>query len=358
MKKCMYLVLAAFMLGACSSDPKDDPTPTPEPPEYATTLTVVSAPDSVKVETSATLKFTVEQENHPEDFEVKVDTIVPYYYKNMDLMYGSIEGIPEGGYYLKGVDKEVGKVNIKINGKDLKDFTSIQAGKENTITVSNPTAVGEYKIILYITDKYDRLEKKEIILKAWAPEITVKFYTKNIGFDEDTYFEDLNRKYSYSPLSEELKGLRCDTIYTQEEFKRVVLPDGSIGYDSVTTTIPGQCLMCYIGQDGNEEFQTIQASSSLLIEKGKILSTTTWASRFDGVEGNFAPRKGFHGIMFETSTLTDVGSQMYTIRIVDKWGQEKLATIVYKAFGIDEAIPEYCTQSDEIKFWWSHRIPD
>lgn len=348
----MYLVLAAFMLGACSSDPKDDPTPTPEPPEYATTLTVVSAPDSVKVETSATLKFTVEQENHPEDFEVKVDMVMPSYYQYLSVVTTS------NGYEYSYMNQMIGEVDITINGKEIKDFTSIQAGKENTLYFSNPTAVGEYKIILYITDKYDRLEKKEIILKAWAPEITVKFYTKNIGFDEDTYFEDLNRKYSYSPLSEELKGLRCDTIYTQEEFKRVVLPDGSIGYDSVTTTIPGQCLMCYIGQEGGEDFQVLQAGNGLTLNNYKYASTTTWESRFDGKDGNFAPRKGFHGIMFETSTLTDVGSQLYTIRIVDKWGQEKLATIVYKAFGIDETIPEYCTQSDEIKFWWSHRIPD
>lgn len=354
MKKCMYLVLAAFMLGACSSDPKDDPTPTPEPPEYATTLTVVSAPDSVKVETSATLKFTVEQENHPEDFEVKVDMVMPNYW----LFWSYDE---KGEKVFLDEYKRTGSADIQINGKEIKDFTSIQPGKENTITVSNPTAVGEYKIILYITDKYDRLEKKEIILKAWAPEITVKFYTKNIGFDEDTYFEDLNRKYSYSPLSEELKGLRCDTIYTQEEFKRVVLPDGSIGYDSVTTTIPGQCLMCYIGQEEGEDFQVFRASGNLELNADKkTLSDTYFETRVDAKEAGvgYIKKQGFHGIFFETSTLTKVGSYYYTLVIVDKWGQEKLATIVYKAFGIDETIPEYCTQSDEIKFWWSHRIPD
>ena len=217
---------------------------------------------------------------------------------------------------------------------------------------SNPTAVGEYKVILNVTDKYNRTTRKEIKLNVWSPEIVVKFYTKNIGFDEDNYFKDLNDKYTNNPLSEELKGLRCDTIYTQEIPKH-----GELGL----WTIPGQSMICYIGQEGGEDFQIFTASPvKILGTDKKPLTNTSFAHRVDGKENGvgYITKQGFHGIMFETSTLTRVGSYYYTLWLIDKWGKEKLATIVYKAFGRNETIPEHCTPSNEINFWWSHRIPD
>ena len=213
---------------------------------------------------------------------------------------------------------------------------------------SNPTAVGEYKVILNVTDKYNRTTRKEIKLNVWSPEIVVKFYNYFPGFDQDQYFDMLNKKFTYNPLSEELKGLECDTIYTQESPTNYPVPG--------SWTVPGQGIVCYIGQEGDNEIQSIQASSSFLIEKGKILSSTTWASQLDGKGGDFEPRKGFHGVLFETSTLTRVGSQYYTIRVIDKWGKEKMATIVYKAFGRNETIPEHCTPSEDL--WWAHYIAD
>ena len=338
----MYLsfLYAVVLLVACSNDPKDDPNPIPSD---QTEISITNLPDSVKVESSAEVKFTVTQKGHDEKFSVKVDTVMASYYSKIWFDTETDEKT-----YLEK-DKVMGKADITINGKNLANVTSLTNGEENTIVFSNPTAVGEYKVILNVTDKYNRTTRKEIKLKVWSPEIVVKFYTKNIGFDEDNYFKDLNDKYTNNPLSEELKGLRCDTIYTQEIPKH-----GEPGL----WTIPGQSMICYIGQEGDNEIQSIQASSSFLIEKGKILSSTTWASQLDGKGGDFEPRKGFHGVMFETSTLTRVGTQYYTIRVIDKWGKEKMATIVYKAFGRNETIPEHCTPSNEINFWWSHRIPD
>ena len=340
-KKFVYLsfLYIAILLVACSNDPKDDPNPTE--------ISITNLPDSVKVESSAEVKFTVTQKGHDEKFSVKVDTVMVSYFQYVTLSFGSIEGIPDGGYFWEGENKHYGKADITINGKNLADVTSLTNGEENTIVFSNPTAVGEYKVILNVTDKYNRTTRKEIKLNVWSPEIVVKFYTKNIGFDQDQYFDMLNKKFTYNPLSEELKGLRCDTIYTQEIPKH-----GEPGL----WTIPGQSMICYIGQEGDNEIQSIQASSSFLIEKGKILSSTTWASQLDGKGGDFEPRKGFHGVMFETSTLTRVGSQYYTIRVIDKWGKEKMATIVYKAFGRNETIPEHCTPSEDL--WWAHYIAD
>ena len=345
-KKCMYLsfLYAVVLLVACSNDPKDDPN---HIPSDQTEISITNLPDSVKVESSAEVKFTVTQKGHDEKFSVKVDTVMVSYFQYVTLSFGSIEGIPDGGYFWEGENKHYGKADITINGKNLADVTSLANGEENTIVFSNPTAVGEYKVILNVTDKYNRTTRKEIKLNVWSPEIVVKFYTKNIGFDQDQYFDMLNKKFTYNPLSEELKGLRCDTIYTQEIPKH-----GEPGL----WTIPGQSMICYIGQEGDNEIQSIQASSSFLIEKGKILSSTTWASQLDGKGGDFEPRKGFHGVMFETSTLTRVGSQYYTIRVIDKWGKEKMATIVYKAFGRNETIPEHCTPSEDL--WWAHYIAD
>ena len=341
-KKFVYLsfLYIAILLVACSNDPKDDPNPTE--------ISITNLPDSVKVESSAEVKFTVTQKGHDEKFSVKVDTVMVSYFQYVTLSFGSIEGIPDGGYFWEGENKHYGKADITINGKNLADVTSLTNGEENTIVFSNPTAVGEYKVILNVTDKYNRTTRKEIKLNVWSPEIVVKFYTKNIGFDQDQYFDMLNKKFTYNPLSEELKGLECDTIYTQESPTNYPVPG--------SWTVPGQGIVCYIGQEGDNEIQSIQASSSFLIEKGKILSSTTWASQLDGKGGDFEPRKGFHGVMFETSTLTRVGSQYYTIRVIDKWGKEKMATIVYKAFGRNETIPEHCTPSEDL--WWAHYIAD
>ena len=346
-KKCMYLsfLYAVVLLVACSNDPKDAPNPIPSD---QTEISITNLPDSVKVESSAEVKFTVTQKGHDEKFSVKVDTVMASYFQYVTLSFGSIEGIPDGGYFWEGENKHYGKADITINGKNLADVTSLANGEENTIVFSNPTAVGEYKVILNVTDKYNRTTRKEIKLNVWSPEIVVKFYTKNIGFDQDQYFDMLNKKFTYNPLSEELKGLECDTIYTQESPTNYPVPG--------SWTVPGQGIVCYIGQEGDNEIQSIQASSSFLIEKGKILSSTTWASQLDGKGGDFEPRKGFHGVMFETSTLTRVGSQYYTIRVIDKWGKEKMATIVYKAFGRNETIPEHCTPSEDL--WWAHYIAD
>ena len=338
-KKFVYLsfLYIAILLVACSNDPKDDPNPTE--------ISITNLPDSVKVESSAEVKFTVTQNEHNENFSVKVDTLVASYYT-----FWQYDDKGEKVFFEE--NKVMGKADITINGKNLADVTSLTNGEENTIVFSNPTAVGEYKVILNVTDKYNRTTRKEIKLKVWSPEIVVKFYTKNIGFDEDNYFKDLNDKYTNNPLSEELKGLRCDTIYTQEIPKH-----GELGL----WTIPGQSMICYIGQEGGEDFQIFTASPvKILGTDKKPLTNTSFAHRVDGKENGvgYITKQGFHGIMFETSTLTRVGSYYYTLWLIDKWGKEKLATIVYKAFGRNETIPEHCTPSNEINFWWSHRIPD
>ena len=337
----MYLsfLYAVVLLVACSNDPKDDPNPIPSD---QTEISITNLPDSVKVESSAEVKFTVTQKEHNEKFSVKVDTVMASYFQYVTLSFGSIEGIPDGGYFWEGENKHYGKADITINGKNLADVTSLANGEENTIVFSNPTAVGEYKVILNVTDKYNRTTRKEIKLKVWSPEIVVKFYNYFPGFDQDQYFDMLNKKFTYNPLSEELKGLECDTIYTQESPTNYPVPG--------SWTVPGQGIVCYIGQEGGEDFYyTINS---------KDKSTTSWATGWDGDTNAHQKRQkaGFHGIMFETSTNTTVGAEHFSIYLIDKWGKEKMATIVYKAFGRHETIPEHCTPSEDL--WWAHYIAD
>ena len=337
-KKFVYLsfLYIAILLVACSNDPKDDPNPTE--------ISITNLPDSVKVESSAEVKFTVTQNEHNENFSVKVDTLVASYYT-----FWQYDDKGEKVFFEE--NKVMGKADITINGKNLADVTSLTNGEENTIVFSNPTAVGEYKVILNVTDKYNRTTRKEIKLNVWSPEIVVKFYNYFPGFDQDQYFDMLNKKFTYNPLSEELKGLECDTIYTQESPTNYPVPG--------SWTVPGQGIVCYIGQEGGEDFQIFTASPvKILGTDKKPLTNTSFAHRVDGKENGigYITKQGFHSVMFETSTLTRVGSYYYTLWLIDKWGKEKLATIVYKAFGRNETIPEHCTPSEDL--WWAHYIAD
>ena len=337
-KKFVYLsfLYIAILLVACSNDPKDDPNPTE--------ISITNLPDSVKVESSAEVKFTVTQNEHNENFSVKVDTLVASYYT-----FWQYDDKGEKVFFEE--NKVMGKADITINGKNLANVTSLTNGEENTIVFSNPTAVGEYKVILNVTDKYNRTTRKEIKLNVWSPEIVVKFYNYFPGFDQDQYFDMLNKKFTYNPLSEELKGLECDTIYTQESPTNYPVPG--------SWTVPGQGIVCYIGQEGGEDFQIFTASPvKILGTDKKPLTNTSFAHRVDGKENGigYITKQGFHSVMFETSTLTRVGSYYYTLWLIDKWGKEKLATIVYKAFGRNETIPEHCTPSEDL--WWAHYIAD
>ncbi len=128
----------------------------------------------------------------------------------------------------------------------------------------------------------------------------------------------------------------------------VLLPDGTIGYDSVTTTVPGQTVICYVGQEGGGDFYFYDS-----YYEGITGSTTSWATRWDG-DDEGRQKQGFHGIMFETAR-TGIGVEYYTIFLIDKWGKEASATIAYRSFGIKEKISEHCKLGD-LSYWWYHPI--
>ena len=342
--KNLLLLFASIVLLSVVSCGSENVEPSPQP-QGKTIITVGSIPDSVKVETTTEIKFTVSQKEHPEKFSIEIDTINSYYY----TYYGYDN---EGNKIYWDDNRVYGSATITLNGKSLNEIVSLIPDRENTISFTNPTAVGEYVIVLSITDKFNRVEKKEIKVKVFSPEIVIKFYDLFPGYDEKNYFTTLNKKYSYNPLSKELKGRRVDTIYTKEIPKP--------GYPG-EWTVPGQGVVCYIHQEGGEDMQIFTGSPNTLRINGKPLTTTDFADRLDGKRtGTWLKSQGFHGIMFETATTTQVGIYYYTLRAVDKWGKEKLATIVYKALGRDEAIPSYAVPSEDgaNNYWWGHRIED
>ena len=338
---CACLLLAAVACGKVENEepkpvipevpeqPEEPVEPAPVIPETETVITIGAIPDSILVETGTKITFSVQQEEHPEDFKVEVKSILPVY--RTDFIVGT----------------DTAQADIHINDKEPAEITTLKNGEENTVSFDNPNAVGEYIIHLAITDKYDRETRDSIKIKVYSPEIIIEFFAKNIGFDEDTFYDDLNNKFSHDPLSPELIGKQTDTIYTQECFMSVLLPDGTIGYDSVTTTVPGQTVICYIGQEGGGDFVNTRT------ERG----TTSWGSCMDGDQNIHLRRikPGFHGIMFETSARTGIGVEYCTIFLIDRWGKEASATIAYRSFGIKEKISEHCKLGD-LSYWWYHPI--
>lgn len=325
MKQLLLLFASVILLSVVSCGSTENVEPAPRP-QGETVFTIGSIPDSVKVETSTSIKFTISQKEHPEKFSIKIDTVNPYYY---------YRGIPIDS------EKVTGTSTITLNGNQINDIVSVIPGQENIISFSNPTAVGDYVIILSVTDKFNRKEKKEIKVKVFSPEIIIKFYQKDIRFDEKNYYNMLNNKYTYYPLSPELMGKRVDTIYTREIPKP--------GYPG-EWTISGQSLICYISQEGCNDFNyTVKASG-----------TSDFAVRWDGdINAHMKSQKpGFHGIMFETATSTTIGTYYHTIILLDKWGQKKQGTIIYKVFGRDEVVPTHATPSSDYFNWWGHRIAD
>ena len=341
--KNLLLLFASIVLLSVVSCGSENVEPSPQP-QGKTIITVGSIPDSVKVETTTEIKFTVSQKEHPEKFSIEIDTIMPHYYIFYD--YDN-----NGNKIYADHHKMYGSAVITLNGQPLNGIVSLIPDRENTISFTNPTAVGEYIIVLSVTDKFNRTEKKEIKVKVFSPEIVIKFYDLFPGYDEKNYYTILNNKYTYNPLSQELKGRRVDTIYTKEIPKP--------GYPG-EWTVPGQGVVCYIHQEGGEDMLRFEGSTRKIWNNGTLATTATFATRIDGVSINWSSKQGFHGIMFETSTLTKVGVQYYTLRAVDKWGKEKLATIVYKALGRNEEIPSYVVPSEDgtNNYWWGHRIED
>lgn len=64
-------------------------------------------------------------------------------------------------------------------------------------------------------------------------------------------------------------GITGGGYFWEGENKRI----GKAGYPG-ERTVPEQGIICYIGQEGNNEIQSIMTSSSFLIEQGKILLST------------------------------------------------------------------------------------
>ncbi len=292
---------------------------------------VGAVPESIAVESAAQFTFFVDEKYHTEDFKIKIDTTVP-------------------NYELYSV-KHFGSADILLNGEAISAITSIPSNSENTISFANANVVGEYTITIQITDKYNAITSKEVVIRAFSPPIEIKWFTQDIlGYmwesDKPYIYDNLNRDFSIDPLTKSLEGKQIDRLFTQECYP--------VGIDDGSTTFPGATVLLHIAQEGGNEMQYLQQYNNGYFPEDRKKNTTTWHNEFDIVAywGREPIQQGFHGIRFETSTLTTLGTMYYAIRVVDKWGKEKVATLPYKCFGMYEKIPDWCITSDEIPFWW------
>ena len=298
---------------------------------HLTLFEVGTVPDSLAVESATNFTFSVAQKDHPEDFKIEVDTIVPRYFK-----YGRIIENEHTVF-----DEVFGSAEILLNGEEISEVSTIAPAIENTISFSNANTVGEYKIVIKITNKYDIVTSKELVLKTFSPPIEIKWFSQNLlrymwESDAPYIYDNLNRDFSLNPLTKSLEGKEIDSLYTQEFLQS----------NGLTTSFPGAEILIHISQAGGQDMQCYH-------DFGDEFSTSSWYSEIDS---NWSYEKsleqGFHAIRLQTSDLSKVGTMHYTLKVLDKWGKEHRATLPYKCFGINENIPSWCINSDEIPFWW------
>ena len=157
---------------------------------------------------------------------------------------------------------------------------------------SNPTAVGEYKVILNVTDKYNRTTRKEIKLNVWSPEIVVKFYTKNIGFDEDNsiLFPVCPDHFPPEEIQKKFRYMETMKFYTEEEIldkhigKKGTLKRDQFEADLNSYLIGGAIKKARLQQNLTQEelgnLIGVQRAQISRIENGKNLTFSTIAKVF------------------------------------------------------------------------------
>lgn len=281
-----------------------------------------SVPDSVSVKDVTEFNFTVKG-REGEEYTVKIDTVVPEF-KWLEVGH-SVTDLPGG--IRKGVD-------LQINGQAISENLKVTAGAANTFSFSNPQAIGEYKILLTVTDKYGKETKVEKIIKAYSPEkIVIDFLEVDaqielgFGWEPELYYEKLNEHFDYYQLPDYFKGKSVDTIYSVEED----MP-GHPG----ETTIPGRGMIVYIGQ-GEETELYIKSTAE------NIILSPHWDN--DDNSGNLSPlqQTGLHALDFNTNPAKNFpGTVIYNLYVFDKWGKRtsKTLTIIALPYGTPMPYPD------------------
>lgn len=287
----------------------------------AITMTFSEIPDSVSVHALTSFTFKVNGQIGTE-YAVSIDTIIPKF-----IYVNTVTGVftvPDGGR--RGV-------NLSINNKPLEKF-NIVPGTEYAFNFSDPQAVGDYKLIFNLTDKYGKVTKVEKMIRAYSPAMILKFYEVDpwieLGFNRDTYYKNLNTRFEYTQLPPYFTTKIVDTIYT-------VVKD-FVGRPGVFT-VPGRGMVLYVAQENGNKFFLPGIYDSKL-------EATALRAEFDNNDGTAKSgfQSGFHGTDFNTNGAPiGVGkASTYVFDIFDFWGKKSTITmtIVVLPYGSEMPYPD------------------
>lgn len=279
-----------------------------------------SVPDSVSVKDVTEFNFTVKG-REGEEYTVKIDTVIPEF----EMRLFDHDGYPIAPLLRRGID-------LKINGQAISESLKVTAGAINTFSFSNPQAIGEYKILFTVTDKYGKETKAEKIIKAYSPEkIVIDFLEVDpyielgFGWEPALYYEKLNEHFDYYQLPAYFSGKSVDTIYSVEED----MP-GHPG----ETTIPGRGMIVYIGQGEETE---------LFIEDINFTGEVILSPHWDNDDNSNLQKTGLHALVFRTNPANNFpGIETYTLTIADKYGKtaSKTLTIIALPYGTPMPYPD------------------
>lgn len=315
MKKLLFYSI--ILLGGCSAGQNmDDITPGLNVQQ----LVFTNLPDSIAVETSASFNFKIDNNSLSDYFEVSIDTIIPEYkfqYIDWSKVPVGVSQIPEEAIInvcRRGVE-------LTINGNALEEDIMIQSGNDNLMSFTKPLVVGDYRIIFNIKDEKGRIIKKDIILKAYSPPVEIMIFDVDpwldLGIYDKNFYEILNTKYTYEPLSTPFVNKQVDTVYSYE----CPMP-GHPG----EFTYPGIGLTVYVGQTNAREFIYQNDDRELSISWG-----TNWDNDIKHSAKTFPQKSGFHCLELTAWEHAKPGSFPLVLKFTDFWGKETQKVLILNA---------------------------
>ena len=211
---------------------------------------------------------------------------------------------------------------MNLNGNPIEKDMPIQANRKYDFAFLKPQVVGNYEIKLKVKDQKGNEFRKDISIKVYSPEILIKAYNVDPWLDlkifDKNFYEELNRDYTYNPLSDVFQGKEIDTVITYETPKP--------GYPG-EFTYPGTGLTLYFQQEGAKEFvyklTQPQGSQSAFLPR--------WDNDAERSADTYPQYQGFH--CFELLTWSkniSAGTYQYQICLTDYWGktQTKIITLL------------------------------
>lgn len=287
--------------------------------------------DSVEVETNAEFKLSIERKNYTGKFKVEIDTICPVF--EIITM--------ENGVAQQNIKKGC---EIRIDGKLPTKPDSLALG-EHTVTISNPSVVGEYEIFFTLTSGDGITHKESFKIKAFSAPAILSIYEVDPYLEleilDKNYYEVLNQNYTYTPLSQIFIGKRVDTIFIKEQYN-----PGTLNEHGEEWTFDGRGTTVYLGQKGGKAFYF---NEGIVFDENYTVRPE-WNSTTPSLT---LQQQGFHCLDFwpfrkDGGTVCHkLGKTTYTIECFDYWGKKVSTNLTIVALDRNTQLPIT-----------GHRLPD